>query len=122
MSNSCYDGSFNHGWLETEDGVSDYGNHMVETFVCKYWESCDEISLCICITPSYDLGSRNDPMTTRTPFSEAKVYFLCLLGCRSEDGNTFEGGLWRMNRWRRGWPKAPPAPMIRIEVDMIKMN
>jgi hypothetical protein len=27
---------------------------------------------------------------------------------------------WRMNSWRRGWPKAPLAPMMRTEIDMTR--
>jgi hypothetical protein len=119
MRDSCCDGSFDHCRLEAEEGIADYGYQMAESYsvegVCKCLDSCLGVAD---LTPSNDLGPRNDPVTILTPFSEAQAWFSAFWGVAARTAMVLKDDFWRMNSWRRGWPEAPLAPMMRTEIDM----
>lgn len=70
--------------------------------------------------PEYEFESRNDPTTILIPSASAQANFsaFCLLAASIVI--VVKDFFWWMNSCRNGWPKAPPAPMMRTDIDIMK--
>lgn len=82
--------------------------------------SWKQVILCLNAVPEYGAGSRNEPTTilAPSPSVQANLSAFCLF--TASIATVLKDAFWRMNSWRRGWPKAPPAPMVRTDIDMTR--